>query len=66
MISKTLPGLVRIQLYEDEVEGVWVLEEAVDSQTYDRYNDAWNDYVTIVDSKTLTKVFGWSEDPYER
>ena len=66
MISKIIPSMGELKLYKDEVEGIWILEETIDIQAYDDYGDAKADYDKITCVNTLTEVFGWDENPYER
>ena len=43
-----------------------MLEEAVDIQSYDEYEAALDAFNKVSDLRTLTEVFGWSDNPYER
>jgi len=66
MITKPIGGMGTLRLYKDTEEGYWMLEEAVDVQSYEEYEEALADFnkVTCIDS--LTEVFGWKENPYDR
>ena len=66
MISKIIPSMGALKLFKDEEEGSWMLEEYTDIQSYDNYDDAKADYDKVDCVNTLTGVFGWSENPYER
>ena len=53
--------IITIDLLFDKEEGCWMIEEEVDTQTYDEYENAKADFDLIVDWSSLKKVFGWKE-----
>jgi hypothetical protein len=66
MITKPIPGMGDLRLFKDKEEGCWMLEEAVDIQSYEEYEEALADFNKVTDLQTLSEVFGWDDNPYER
>ena len=61
--NKSIEGEVELYIYLDE-DGTWALSEDVDTQTYDTYEAAKEDYDKVINLKTLTEVFKWEGNPF--
>ena len=56
---------IMVRLILDPIDNFWfILEGNTDTVSFEEYQDAKQEYDSIIDIPSLIKIFGWTTHPY--